>query len=198
MRSLTILIERIGRARLAGLALLLLAAFSWQLAQKNPPPPQTLPQGPDQRIADLYVKGLQLTTTDAAGVPTQHLSAAELRYFRADDDTELSDARLSLQASEGAPWQISAAAGRLTQGGELILLSGPVTVRREASKFNRALELQTRDLRLRPAEGYAETDEKVTVVSDQDRVEAVGLQAWLKHPVHIKFLAQVKARYVPR
>jgi len=198
MRSLTILIERIGRGRLAGLALLLVAALSWQLAQQAPPPQEIPPQATDQRLADFYVKGLQLTTTDTTGTPTQQLSTSELRYFRAEGNTELTNARLSLPSSEGTPWQISAAAGRLSNGSELVLLSGPVTIHREAGEQNRALELKTRDLRVRPGEGYAETDEKVTVVSGQDRVEAVGLQAWLKQPVRIKLLAQVKARYVPR
>lgn len=198
MRWPIILIERIGRGRLAALVLIVLAAVSWQLARQSPPATAPPPVTGGERLPDFYVKGLQLTTTDAEGRPTRQLSAGELRYFRQDGSTELSDAHLRLPNDQGAPWEIRAAAGEVLEDGGLVLLHGPVSIHREATGDTRPLHLETRDLRLHPDEGYAETGERVTVVSGPDRIEAVGLQAWLHPPVRIKFLAKVKARYVPR
>lgn len=198
MHWLTTFSERLGRGPLVAVALLALAAGSWWLTQGQDADTTPSGQADEGRQPDYYVKGLALTTTDQDGNPTRSLSAAELRHFLQDESTELVQAALIIHTGSGTPWQIQAASGWVSADGELVLLKGPVTLNREGGPDNRPLSLETRDLRIQPREGYAETEEKVTVISDQDRVEAVGLQAWLKRPTRIKFLAQVKGRHVPR
>lgn len=180
------------------LVLVGLAAFSWWLAQEPAGDETSTEQQADSKLPDYYIKGLALTTTDEDGQPTRSLSAGELRHYLHDDSTEVLQATLTIHVEQGTPWQISADSGWVSADGDLVLLNGPVSLTREAGPDNRPLTLNTRDLRIQPREGYAETDEKVTVISNQDRVEAVGLRAWLRQPTRIKFLAQVKGRYVPR
>jgi lipopolysaccharide export system protein LptC len=72
-----------------------------------------------------------------------------------------------------------------------------VQISRSATPANRPLQVTTRNLRYRPAEGYAETDEAVTVTSNQDRIDAVGLQAWLLEPARMRFRSQVRGHYEP-
>lgn len=196
MRWPTIFSER--RGPLTVILLLTLAAGSWWLAQDQVPDKDPVEQADTGDRPDYYVKGLVLTTTDPDGNPSRSLSAAELRHYLQDESTEVESAALTLYTDDGNPWRVAAASGWVSADGEEVLLKGPVTLDREGGPDNRPLKLETRDLRIQPREGYAETDEKVTVVSDQDRVEAVGFQAWLKRPTRIKFLAQVKGRYVPR
>ena len=57
------------------------------------------------------------------------------------------------------------------------------------------MNVVTRDLRVQPKHSYAETDQPVKVQSGPHRVEAVGLQAWLRPPVRIKLLGHVRGHY---
>ena len=71
-------------------------------------------------------------------------------------------------------------------------------IERDAYLSAPATRIVTRDLRVQPAQDYAETDEHVRVETDVDWLEAVGMQAWLRPPSRIRFLSRVKGYYVPR
>ena len=198
MHWITTFSKRLGRGPIITVALIGLAALSWWLTQEHITDKPAVEEQSAGKQPDFYIKGLALTTTDKDGQPTRTLSAQELRHFLHDSSTELVKAALTIHTDQGTPWQITAESGWVSADGDLILLNGPTRLTREEGPNNRPLSLETRNLRIQPREGYAETDEKVTVISNQDRMEAVGLQAWLKRPTRIKFLSQVKGRYVPR
>ena len=69
---------------------------------------------------------------------------------------------------------------------------------RAASPDTEPMRLLTQRLRIRPEEDYAETDDPVTITRGPDRVDAVGMQAWMRKPVRIKLLAEARGHYVPR
>ena len=185
--------------RLIAAALLLLAAFTWWLAERTASEtgPAT-PNAPGARVADYYVRGLSLTTTTPDGKPGRTLHTAELRHYLADNTTELEDAELTVYQHDQPPWRIHAERGRVSPDGDLVLLQGEVAITRVAAPGIRPLQVLTRDVRVQPRQDYAETDEHVTVTSLTDRIEAVGMQAWLREPARFKFLSQVRGRYVPR
>ena len=67
--------------------------------------------------------------------------------------------------------------------------------RREAGQDVRPLNVVTRDLRVQPKHNYAETDQPATLISGENRIDTVGVQAWFSTPAHFKFLSRVRGHY---
>ena len=118
-----------------------------------------------------------------------------MRHFPDDESTELTRPQMLLLAPGKPPWRVRSETGWISSGGALILLQGEVHIEREAGEGVRPLHLVTRDLRVQPKDEYAETDQPVRVESGANRVESIGLQAWLREPVRIKLLADVRGYY---
>ncbi len=185
--------------RLIAVALLILAGFSWWLAEEAWLGTEQLPGGQDAtRVADYYVRGLEVTTMTPEGRPARRLRTGDLRHFQADATTELTDAKLTIFQNDKPPLEISAERGWVSADGELVLLQGAVAIERAAGPGTRPLKVVTRDLRVQPRQDYAETDARVRVTSLEDEVEAVGMQAWLREPARLKLLSQVRGHHVPR
>lgn len=172
-----------------------LAVSSW-LAWLRPEPP-IIPLDRDGKpLPDYYLTGLTLRQFDPEGRLAHLLKAKRLSHVEGAS-TDLTDPRLTVESQQGAPWQISAQRGTLDPSGTWLTLPDAVTITRRASLSNRPLELHTRALRYRLDQGYAETDEAVTVTSGSDRIDAVGAQAWLQDPGRIHFKSQVRGHYEP-
>lgn len=182
------------------LAVLLVAAalFSWWLVER---PQATAPGQPEAyrgpRQVDYYVTGMDATRMTPAGVPAHRLRASQLRHFTDDDTTEFSEPRLTVFQGERPPWQVESERAWLSGDGSLLLLQGAVAIDRAGDATDPPVRIETRDMRVRPNEDYAETDEPVRVVSDKHRVDAVGMQAWMRPPSRLKLLSQVHGTYVP-
>jgi len=184
--------------RAIAVVLVLLAGVSWWLV--NQPPPQKPPSAPAHsslREVDYIVRGLDSTSMAPTGLPARALQARELRHFPADDTTELDRPVLTVHQEEGPPWLIESDTGWVSSDGTLVLLNGEVQITRAAGADNRPVRLDTRNVRVQPYQDYAETDERVRVRSGKDRVDATGMQAWLRSPARIKLLADVKGHHVP-
>jgi len=178
------------------IVLLLAAALSWWLSG-NDTPLKTNTERQGAREVDYYLRGLNVTTMGMDGTPARTLRAAEVKHFDNDDTTELSQAKLIIHQADQPPWQIMADSGWVSSDGSLILLNGKVKIDRMAAPGVRPFHLTTQNLRIQPHEDYAETDEKVRVHSYNDHLQATGMQAWLRRPSRIKFLADVKGFYAP-
>jgi LPS export ABC transporter protein LptC len=150
----------------------------------------------DGSDADYYLTGLTLQQFGADGTLLRTLKAERLSHV-AGLGTTLDQPHLTVENASGSPWVIVGSRGHLDPDGTVLTMPEDVEITRLATPANRPLRLNTRNLRYRPAEGYAETDEAVTVISDRDRVDAVGLEAWLLDPVRIHFRSQVRGRYEP-
>ena len=132
---------------------------------------------------------------DPQGRPRRQLSAASMRHFPDDESTELTRPEMWLLAPGKPPWQVRAEKGWVSSDGALILLQGEVHIDREEGEDVRPLHLVTRDLRVQPKDEYAETDSPVQMESGAHWLESIGLQAWLREPVRIKLLADVRGYY---
>jgi len=179
--------------------LLFIVGATWLLhdsgpAEKAGDPEVTHLTGP--RI-DYYLRGLHTTTMGPDGKPARTLRAAQVKHFQDDDTTELASPQLVIHQGDEPAWNLQAESGWVSADGALILLKNKVQVDREKGIQNQPLHIDTTNLRVQPLEDYAETDEQVRVRSHQDRLDATGMQIWLRQPSRIKFLADVKGFYAP-
>jgi lipopolysaccharide export system protein LptC len=131
------------------------------------------------------------------GKPARTLRAAHVKHFQDDDTIELVEPELIVFQGEAPPWKVRAESGWVSADGSLVLLNDQVTIEREAGENTQPVTIHTRNLRVQPREDYAETDEQVRVRSHRDQIDATGMQAWLRQPSRIKFLADVKGFYAP-
>lgn len=178
------------------LLLLLLVGSTWLAWLRPGDAPISLDRN-GQPLPDYYLTGLTLRQFGPTGDLTRVLKAERLTHV-AEQGTELQRPVITLENAAGAPWQVTGDRGQLTPDGNLLTLPDAVLITRAASPQNRPIRLVTRNLRYRMDQGYAETDEAVTVTSDhQDRIDAVGLRAWLQDPGRIHFRSQVRGHYEP-
>jgi len=177
--------------------LIIVAAISWWFAPSEDSTPQYAPESGTREV-DHFIAGLDVTRMSDTGQPAHRLRAQNLRHFTDDDTTELQTPHLTVFQVDTPPWEVDAESGWVSTDGSLILLSGEVLIERKGDNDNRPIRLLTSELRVQPAQDYAETDEKVRVESEADWIDAVGMQAWLRPPSRLKFLSQVKGYHVPR
>lgn len=184
------------RTLFIGLFLILLAIGSgWLNLRTREEPPQGLRP---PHLPDFWVEQLSALTMGADGRPAQRLAATSMRHYADDETTELTDPVLLVYEPNLPPWEIRSERGWMSADGELVLLQGEVHINRQVSDRSRSVHLVTRDLRVQPKEEYAETDQPVRAESGPHWVTARGLEAWLRAPVRIKLLAQVRGYYAVR
>jgi len=178
--------------------ILLAGIGSWWLARHDRDEnKQASPIG-NPNAPDYYVKDLDATTMTSAGDPARSLKTPLMRHLPIDDVTEISMPRFSVYQDDGPPWQVRAKRGRISADGDVILLQGEVKIEKAGTPEERPMRLLTRELRIQPAQDYAETDEPVRVSSNDEEIEATGMQAWLRKPIKLKFLSRARGHYVPR
>lgn len=177
--------------------LLLVVVLSWFLSSDSKKP---VVQQADSvpHVPNYFVRNLSMTSMGLDGLPERHIESVHVVQYLDDDTTEMSAPKYRFFRPDQPPWYIEAENGWLSADGELALLSGRVTILRPASNSTAPFKMVTSDLRIQPENNYMETDNAVTANSGQDRIDAVGMQAWLGEPGRIKFLSNVRAHYVPK
>ncbi len=176
-----------------GTVLLLLGSASWWLSRSSEPPEPPVQES--SQTADYYLEGFTALRLSPQGTPSQKLSALKLAHYPADDSTALTKPRLTLYDEQRPPWRVKAESGWVSGDGEVILLQGEVRIDRTASPETWPVHITTRDLRIQPADNYAETDADVVVRSNRNRLSATGMQGWFQPPIRIKLLAKARGRY---
>ena len=144
---------------------------------------------------DYFVEDFTVTDMDIDGKLEQTLSAERMLHYPDDDSTELTRPHLVLYEEGAPPWKIKSETGWVSGDGQLVLLNGVVKIDRAAAPGIRPVHIATHNLRVRPKENYAETDEKVRVHSLGDVQTSTGMQAWLNEPIRLKFLSKVRGHY---
>jgi len=144
---------------------------------------------------DYYVEDFTVTDMDIEGKLKQTLSAERMLHYPDDDSTELTEPHLIIYNENTPPWKIKSETGWVSGDGQLVLLNGAVKIDRVAAPGIRPVHIVTSNLRVRPKENYAETDEKARIRSLGDVQTSVGMQAWLDKPIRLKFLSKVRGHY---
>lgn len=177
---------------IGGALLLVVAGTLWLARQSTQEEPERTAQ--EHRV-DYYLEGVDTTLMDLSGKPGKRLIAERMTHFMDDDSTELKSPRLTLYDLDRPPWRVNSETGWLSGDGEVLLLQGAVRIDRFAAPGVRPMHITTRDLRVQPRDNYVETDADVHARSNQDRIDARGMQIWLQQPIRIKLLANVRGRY---
>jgi len=189
----------VGLRPLLALFLVLAAALSWWLLRHaETPAPAPAEQAKGTRGIDYYITGFDVTRMTEAGLPAHRLRAPQLRHFTDDETSELEQPRLTVFQADAPPWEVDSERAWISADGSLVLLQGKVLIERAGDNDDPPIRIETRNLRVQPEQDYAETDEKVRVISETDRINSVGMRAWMRPPSRLNFLSQVNGFYVPR
>ncbi len=177
-------------------ALLILLLLSWWALQPPGPAGKSPPGSGEKDRIDYYVRNLDLTTFGADGLPLRRLRAVKLDHLEHSGRTLLTRPRLLVFEKGRLLWDVRSETGTLSGDQRLLRLHGQVLVNRVRTPELPAMQLETRELQVKPGESYAETDQPVTVHSQENRIRARGMQAWLRPPGRVRFLADTRAYYV--
>jgi lipopolysaccharide export system protein LptC len=143
---------------------------------------------------DYFMRDFVLTTMDVNGVPANRISSNYMEHFPDDDTTELTRPSILIFRQSGPPWLIKSDRGAFTKDAELVLLSGNVSISRKSGPDNRPVQLFTDALKVHPKSEFAETDRKVTMISDSKRTVGIGMRAYIKQG-QLQLLKDVKVYY---
>ena len=183
------------RKLLTVILILLFGITSWLLLQQG----DEQEAGPTSQLGphtpDYHMENFTITTMGLDGKAEKELTADRMEHFPDDDTTELTYPNIVIYDDNNPPWKIRSENGWLSGDGETLLLTGMVTIDREAGPNIRPMHIITSELRVRPNENYAETDQHVTIHSLYDEQESDGMQAWLEKPIRLKFSPNVRGRY---
>jgi lipopolysaccharide export system protein LptC len=177
---------------IGGILLILVGGTLWlsQRSQRDETDYTALEHRPDY-----YLEAVDTTLMGADGKPGKRIVAERMTHFIDDDSTELKLPRLTLYDQERPPWRVNSETGWLSGDGAVLLLQGTVKIDRSAAPGIRPFHIITRDLRVQPRDNYVETDADVFARSNEDRIDAKGMQIWLQQPMRIKLLANVRGHY---
>lgn len=182
------------------LLLLIPAALSVWLFQDQPEEGRSVTPL-NQNAPDSFMENFTTQSLDASGRPQYELRAARMAHFDRDQRSEFTRPHFTAYRPDGQQWTVAAETGLALDGTEQVLLNGEVVIERfPAADTTANLQIQTRDLRVTPAEDYAETDQLTTIVQGGGASTATlrtqGLQVHFRQGV-LELLSQVRGTYVP-
>jgi lipopolysaccharide export system protein LptC len=157
--------------------------------------PDEIRQPNVRRTPDAYAEGLVVRTYDEKGALKQRLRSQEMKYFEKTGVTQLQQPILWYYNHKSPPWQMRAQAGHIRGSEETLHLTGRVVIDRPSGVDSAPLHITTQDLALRLENSFATTDGPVRIESDEQWVTATGMEAWLKKPLRLKLLHEVRGYY---
>jgi len=150
-----------------------------------------------QGVPDSFMENFTTQVLDEQGRPQYQLQATHMAHYVDDDRSEFTQPQFTAFRPDGQRWTAVAETGRAENGSEQIFLDGAVTIQRYPDVVASAdLQIRTRDVRVRPADDYAETDQAATIVQNQDTLKTVGLQVYFRAG-RVQLLSQVRGMYAP-
>jgi lipopolysaccharide export system protein LptC len=189
-----------GRKNVIPLLLLALAALSIWLFQGQPEKGRSVTvQNHD--VPDSFMENFTTQTMDAEGRPQYQLRAVRMAHYADGNRSEFMQPHFTAYRPDGQRWTVAAETGQALDGTEQILLNGVVTIERQATATAAAnLQIVTRDVRVWPADDYAETDEATTIVRGTETpsatLKALGMQVNFREG-QLQLMSQVRGQYVP-
>lgn len=145
---------------------------------------------------DYYAEQLTVHTYDKTGRLEQTLKTPHMKHFASSATTELSQPRLWRFNPDTPPWRMQAEKALANSANDRVFMPGEVLIDRDAGKHNAAYHITTRDLTLETANAHATTQAAVRMESDSQWITAIGMEGWLKAPMRLHLLRQVRGQYV--
>lgn len=155
---------------------------------------ETVKKKKQRHVADYYMENFEMTTMNDKGRPSSLLISNKMLHYPDDDSTELNKPVMTMYREVGKPWIISAERGWIAADNKLILLSGNVVISRHSGPNNRAVKLYTERLRIHPKADFAETDQPVTMISENRKTTAIGMRAYIRDG-QLQLLNDVRVHY---
>lgn len=181
------------RTIIINLALLLLAGGSWWLAESLVQK-ETLEAKVDKSQIDYFAKNIHRTVLSPEGKPEEVLFAELMTHYKDDNRTVLDKPTMTLYKSGGEPWVIHSEKGTSLSGGEAVLLHGKVLITRSNDK-GEELKIHTSNVKYIPDKDYAETAERVLMLSKDDATSGTGAQVYFEPVLVINLLADVRRKH---
>lgn len=128
---------------------------------------------------DYYMANFTTWTMQEDGNPKNILTADYMAHYPDSDALELVNPRLEVYRKDKLPVIIIADKGWVTDGNEVILLTGDVQLWEEDGDGNRKLEINSSEVRILPDQEYAETDKPAKIIRDNIVTNATGMRAWI-------------------
>ncbi|MES9940038.1 MAG: LPS export ABC transporter periplasmic protein LptC [Candidatus Thiodiazotropha sp. 6PLUC2] len=181
--------------RLLGLSLMLALVLSlaWWVNELTRPEMQKRQVARD--IPDSYAVDLHVKQYNEDGELLQTLQTPKMLHYEKRGITELLKPVVWRFRADTPPWRMQAEQGVADHQQETLYLPGRVIIEREGKGDFAPYLIETEDLTFKSKDSYASTAEAVEIQSGQQRISAVGMQAWLTEPSRLKLLHQVRGYY---
>jgi lipopolysaccharide export system protein LptC len=149
-----------------------------------------------RHIPDAWFENATLVSMNARGTPAHRIEADRWVHFLDDDTAELTEPYMEFYSETGVrpPWQVEAETAWISSGGDLVLLRGEVFMHRDAYEGGTWINVESRDMRVRPKEDYAESDAMTVIQTEEWVKRGIGMRAWTERE-QLQLLEQVKGRY---
>ncbi len=176
------------------LVLLALCSSGWYFA--NSPPVikldnQTLSATPDTIIHHLTVKQF-----DSKGQLSHYLKTPLLRHIPLDNVHQLTTPNIMISRKAQSPWKIDAKFATAIHGGKQIKFTDHVIIHQQPDGAGKEATLETDELIYFPKTQLATTTKHVTIIQAGNRVESVGMNAYLAEN-RVQLLSNARGYYAP-
>ena len=173
--------------------LICLAALTWFLVKLTDIDEQhmAIPAHSVDFFSKDYVKWEMNTT----GILKSKLTADKMLHYQDDGTTHLDKPQIIFENDKLPPWVVKSESAILSSDGESLSLDGQVIIDRAKTKNLKSLTIKTKNLKITPETNYAETSEKVALLSPPNVTTGTGMKLNFVQPIHLQLLADVKGRY---
>lgn len=145
--------------------------------------------------SDYFSIGYKKMEMDLSGKPVNELVADRMTHFSDDNTVEMLNPVMTFYNESTPPWVVSSETGLLSADGKNLYLNGMVFIVREQAPGVREVKVNTTNLKVRPDESYAETDEWAELIAPPDWVSGTGMKVFFQAPIHLEFLSNVRSKY---
>ncbi len=171
-----------------------LAIVSWWMSQLSVSEDVKASVVPAQS-PDYFSKGYEKIEMDIEGKLKSKVTADELVHYSDTDIAELDNPVITMYKPDAPVWVIRSETGTVPAGGRDVFLNGKVFIdRAKAPGFNQ-IKIITSNLRVKPEQDYAETDDWADLIMPPDRTSGTGMKVTFSTPIHLELLANVRGRY---
>jgi lipopolysaccharide export system protein LptC len=144
---------------------------------------------------DYFSVNYEKIEMDLDGKLKSKVIADKLTHYSDTDVAELDRLVMTMYKPDAPVWVIRSETGSVPAGGREVFLNGKVFIDRAKAPGFREIKIITSNLRVKPDQDYAETDEWADLIMPPDRTSGTGMEVTFSAPIHLKFLANVRGRY---
>jgi len=178
----------------ATVVLTIVAVSSWYLASRNRSP-EVVQTVSDGGVAGFYLKAARILGTGDDGQLLYEIQA-EYAVQQENRDIELQNVMIKYSSGAEVPWTINADLATITDGQELLLLSGHVVAVSNEGFSGQVTEIRTPLLEIDPNQYTAETDSRVQIRIGSRSLTATGMLALLREN-RLQLKSNVSGKFVP-